>query len=52
MCGEPLGSVGVSVRLPGGMVSQTDRLAAEDRRSGGSMVRILLEDALKARNET
>ena len=48
---EEKGSVGVSVRLPGEMVAQIDRMAEGERRSRGNMIRILLEDALKAREE-
>lgn len=48
---EPLGSVGVSVRIPEGMVTEIDRLAAEERRTRGNMIRILLEDALKQREQ-
>lgn len=46
---EPVGSVGVSVRVPEEMVSQIDMLAAQERRTRGNMIRILLEDALKQR---
>lgn len=38
-----------TVRLPNEMLSQVDRLANDERRTRGNMLRILLEDALKAR---
>jgi metal-responsive CopG/Arc/MetJ family transcriptional regulator len=44
-------SVGVSVRLPATLLEQIDRLASEERRTRGNVVRILLEDALKARTQ-
>jgi metal-responsive CopG/Arc/MetJ family transcriptional regulator len=43
------GSVGVSVRLPMALLADIDRLAEQERRTRGNMLRILLEDALKAR---
>ena len=46
------GSIGVSVRLPAALLAEVDRLAEEERRTRGNMLRILLEDALKARNRT
>jgi metal-responsive CopG/Arc/MetJ family transcriptional regulator len=46
---EASGSVGVSVRLPESLLIQIDRLAEQERRTRGNMIRILLEDALKAR---
>ena len=41
--------VGVSVRLPAEMLKEIDRLADQERRTRGNMVRILLEDALEHR---
>ena len=46
---EESGSVGVSVRLPVALLADIDRLAEQERRTRGNMVRILLEDALKIR---
>ena len=46
---ESKGSIGVSVRLPEHLVREIDRLADQDRRSRGSMIRLLLEDALTGR---
>jgi len=47
---EP-GTVGVSVRIPTEMLREIDRLADQERRTRGNMVRVLLEDALKQRTE-
>ena len=46
---QPNGSVGVSVRLPASLLAEIDRLAEEERRTRGNVIRLLLEDALKAR---
>jgi len=48
---EESGSVGVSVRLPVALLADIDRLAEQERRTRGNMLRILLEDALKGRAE-
>jgi metal-responsive CopG/Arc/MetJ family transcriptional regulator len=50
---EPVSPVskGVSIRLPTELLEDIDRLATEERRSRGNMVRLLLEDALKQRKE-
>lgn len=48
---EPKGSVSVSVRLPEELLTEIDSLATEERRTRGNMVRLLLEDALKARSK-
>ena len=42
-------SVGVSVRLPATLLANIDRLAVEERRTRGNLIRLLLEDALKSR---
>lgn len=42
-------SVAVSVRLPGDLVTEIDTIASDERRSRGNTIRLLLEDALKAR---
>ena len=42
-------SVGVSVRLPSSLLVQIDRLAEQERRTRGNLIRLLLEDALKSR---
>jgi metal-responsive CopG/Arc/MetJ family transcriptional regulator len=42
-------SVGVSVRLPADLLEEIDRLAEEERRTRGNVIRLLLEDALKQR---
>lgn len=42
-------TTGVSVRLPGEMLAQIDRLANDERRTRGNAIRLLLEEALKAR---
>jgi metal-responsive CopG/Arc/MetJ family transcriptional regulator len=47
---ESKGTVGVSVRLPEGLLAEIDRMAADDRRTRGNMVRLLLEDAVAAKN--
>ena len=46
---ETGGSVSVSVRVPEELLREIDTLADQERRSRGNMVRLLLEDALKAR---
>jgi metal-responsive CopG/Arc/MetJ family transcriptional regulator len=46
---EDAGSVGVSVRLPSTLLAEIDRIADQERRTRGNVVRLLLEDALKAR---
>ena len=43
--------MGVSVRLPATLLAEIDRLAQQERRTRGNLVRILLEDALKAKGE-
>ena len=45
------GSASVSIRLPKEMLDQIDRMAEEERRSRGNMIRYLLEDALQARKQ-
>jgi len=45
------GSVGVSVRLPSSLLAVLDRIADEERRTRGNVIRILLEDALKIREK-
>lgn len=45
------GSVGVSVRLPATLLAEIDRLAEQERRTRGNVIRLLLEDALKAREQ-
>lgn len=44
-------SVGVSVRLPVALLEEIDRLAGEERRTRGNVIRLLLEDALKERQK-
>jgi metal-responsive CopG/Arc/MetJ family transcriptional regulator len=44
-------SIGVSVRLPSSLLAQIDRLAEQERRTRGNVMRLLLEDALKQRGE-
>jgi metal-responsive CopG/Arc/MetJ family transcriptional regulator len=44
-------SVGVSVRLPADLLEEIDRLAEEERRTRGNVIRLLLEDALKQRQK-
>jgi metal-responsive CopG/Arc/MetJ family transcriptional regulator len=44
-------SVGVSVRLPVALLEEIDRLAEEERRTRGNVIRLLLEDALKLREK-
>ena len=44
-------SIGVSVRLPSSLLAQIDRLAEQERRTRGNVMRLLLEDALKERGE-
>ncbi len=43
------GTTGVSVRLPTNMLQAIDELALTERRTRGNVIRLLLEDALKAR---
>ena len=43
------GSVGVSVRLPANILEEIDRIAEEERRTRGNVIRIALEDWLKSR---
>lgn len=42
---------GVGIGIEGAMLRQIDALAAEERRTRSQMIRFLLEDALKAREE-
>lgn len=42
-------SVGVSVRLSATLLADIDRVAEQERRTRGNVIRLLLEDALKAR---
>ena len=44
-------SVGVSVRLPATLLAEIDRLAEQERRTRGNLIRLLLEDALKNRKQ-
>ena len=44
-------SVGVSVRLPAALLEEIDRLAEQERRTRGNVIRLLLEDALKQRQK-
>ena len=48
---EP-GSVGVSVRLPANLLAEIDRIAADERRTRGNVIRIALEDWLKERERS
>jgi len=43
--------VGVSVRLPVTLLQEIDRLAEQERRTRGNVIRLLLEDALKQRQK-
>ncbi len=47
---QEAGSVGVSVRLPTALLADIDRIAEQERRTRGNVIRLLLEDALKARS--
>ena len=42
-------SVGVSVRLPATLLAEIDRLAEQERRTRGNVIRIALEDWLVMR---
>jgi metal-responsive CopG/Arc/MetJ family transcriptional regulator len=42
------GLVGVSIRLPQSLLAEIDRMASEARRTRSNMLRLLVEDALKA----
>ena len=42
--------MGVSVRLPTALLADIDRIAEQERRTRGNVIRLLLEDALKARS--
>jgi metal-responsive CopG/Arc/MetJ family transcriptional regulator len=42
-------TVGISVRVPRALVEEIDRVAEDERRTRGNVVRMLLEDALAAR---
>lgn len=48
---ENEGTTALSVRLPNALLAQIDRIVTDERRTRGNVVRILLEDALKAREE-
>jgi len=48
---QEAGSVGVSVRLPAALLADIDRIAEQERRTRGNVIRLLLEDALKAREQ-
>jgi predicted transcriptional regulator len=43
------GTTSVSVRLPDELLAQIDGLATAERRTRGNVMRLLLEDALKAK---
>lgn len=45
------GSIGTSIRLPKELRARLGQIAAEERRTFGNVVRILLEDALAARDK-
>ncbi len=44
-------SIGVSVRLPVALLEEIDRVADQERRTRGNLIRLLLEDALKQRGK-
>ena len=44
-------ALGVSVRLPAALLQEIDRLAEQERRTRGNVIRLLLEDALKQRQK-
>jgi metal-responsive CopG/Arc/MetJ family transcriptional regulator len=48
---QEAGSVGISVRLPSTLLAEIDRIAEQERRTRGNLIRILLEDALKVRRD-
>jgi hypothetical protein len=45
-------SVGVSFRLPTALLAQIDKLANDERRTRGNLLRLLLEEALRTREKT
>jgi Arc/MetJ-type ribon-helix-helix transcriptional regulator len=44
-------TVGISVRVPRAVVEEIDRVAADERRTRGNVVRMALEDWLAARKK-